>query len=94
MVNFGIVLRNFSTPEWKTQYLDYEDLKLIVEKIHTLIDQKEQFLDEIKKFQLLIAENVTKINGFVKRMEKRYLERHIKLEKQLEIYVKLKHLTK
>lgn len=88
MVNFGLVLRDFATPEWKAQYLDYEELKVLVDRIHNVATQdQEEFFLEVKKFQRELTENVTKINEFVKRMEKKYLERHVKLESQLEIFV-------
>lgn len=88
MVNFATALRNFSTPEWRSQYISYVDLRDIVESIQTEKSKGIYVTTKlIDQFTTLIKENIDKINAFVKKMEAKYIERQKQLTEQLDVWV-------
>jgi hypothetical protein len=87
MVNFGFALRTFSTPEWRSQYIDYIALRTIVERMQELKSHHStDMAHERHLFREEMILNVDKINTFVKKMELKYIERQKELQIQLEIF--------
>ena len=89
MVNFATALRNFATPEWKVQYLDYLDLRDIVEHIHDEKNLGKAHVNSlVEQFKAHVKQNIEKINAFVKKMEAKYLNRQRELNQQLDVWVR------
>lgn len=83
-MKFGVKFEKAKIPEWKTQYVDYDYLKELIDKVVRQMPN----LPEENEFTQQIEEELKRVNDFYKRTELRFSTRHGQLYNQCERLVK------
>lgn len=67
-MKFSKQLKNSATPEWKSQYINYQFLKKQIQKIHHSVKEEEFFE--------LYEKEIGKVNQFFSERLKKFASRH------------------
>lgn len=87
-MKFGKRFQAEITPEWKTKYLDYKQLKKCIKRVQKFSSIGTHNVQD--EFTIKITNELKKINEFYITTEKRFAEKHGQLDIQIREYVSRK----